>query len=59
MDVKEGLIVAILVTVAGIIVAVELYDKACPNGARLEDRRLCECAILVETIVLVVLLAIW
>ena len=59
MDVKTGLIVSLLVAVVGLVVAVEVYDKANPEGAETGERRLCECMILCQTIILIVLLAIW
>lgn len=59
MDVEEGLIVSILVSAVGIIAAVELYDAAHPNKVDVGERRLYECMILCQTIVLVILLAIW
>lgn len=59
MDVKGGLIVSIMVSAAGIIAAVELYDAAHPNGADVGKLRLYECMMLCQVIVLVVLLAIW
>lgn len=59
MDVKTGLITSLVIAAVVVIAAVEIYDGVNPVGAEVNERRLCEFVIAGQTVILVILLAIW